>query len=62
MSQQQPSTNSCSVTEFVNNDGDVPICAEFGSEQWEQLFLCIFQSFNSFSPGELDPEDELDGE
>lgn len=45
MSQIGPTEGSCSVTEFVSGDDDLPVCFELDDDQWEeQLFhLLILQ-------------------
>ena len=57
--QLEPTEASCSVTEFVTGDDNVPVCFELDEDQWEEQF------FSSIDPSmstttESNPENELD--
>ena len=52
--------NSCPASEYINGDEDVPVCAEFEDETWEESF---FQSLMDEDGQELpDDRDESDTE
>ena len=53
--------SSCSVTEFISGDNDLPFCFELDDDQWEeQLYASINPSTASTST-EFEPaEEELD--
>ena len=52
--------DSCPASEYINGDEDVPVCAEFEDETWEESF---FQSLMDEDGQELpDDRDESDTE
>ena len=56
-----PSDASCSVTEFVSGDDDLPVCFELDDSQWEEQFFSSIDPSTTSTCTESEPEkDELD--
>ena len=59
MHQLGPTEASCSVTELVTGDDNVPVCFELDEDQWEEQFFSSINPSTSTTT-ESDPENELD--
>ena len=62
MSQLGSTEGSCSVTEFVSGDDDLPVCFELDYDQWEEQFSSSIDSSTASTSKESEPEEELDVE
>ena len=34
--------DSCTLDEYVNGEGSIPVCIEFDSDRWDKTFLSHF--------------------
>ena len=34
--------DSCTLEEYVNGEGSIPVCIEFDSDRWDKTFLSHF--------------------
>ena len=58
MSLLGPTEGSCSVTEFVSGDDDLPVCLEFDDDQWEEQFFSSVDPSTASTSTESKPEEE----
>ena len=58
MSQLGPTEHSCSVTDFVIGDNNLPFCFELDDDQWEKWFYSSIDLSTASTSTEFEPEEE----